>query len=66
MNKMHEIAGGGALMPRFDDGMVNMAELIRVMAESLVNKIMDTQADEACEAGNRPPTSLEVVSRKLV
>lgn len=54
MNKMHEIAGGGALMPRFDDGMVNMAELIRVMAESLVNKIMDTQADEACEAGNRP------------
>lgn len=55
MNKMHEIAGGGALMPRFDDGMVNMAELIRVMAESLVNKIMDTQADEACEAGNRPP-----------
>lgn len=47
MNKMHEIAGGGALMPRFDDGMVNMAELIRVMAESLVNKIMDTQADEA-------------------
>ena len=57
MNKMHEIAGGGALMPRFDDGMVNMAELIRVMAESLVNKIMDTQADEACEAGNRPPTS---------
>jgi len=57
MNKMHEIAGGGALMPRIDDGMVNMAELIRVMAESLVNKIMDTQADEACEAGNRPPTS---------
>ena len=57
MNTMHEIAGGGALMPRFDDGMVNMAELIRVMAESLVNKIMDTQADEACEAGNRPPTS---------
>lgn len=28
MNKMHEIAGGGALMPRFDDGMVNMAELM--------------------------------------
>lgn len=42
-----------ALMPRFDDGMVNMAELIRVMAESLVNEIMDAQVDEACEAGNR-------------
>lgn len=53
MDKIHEIAGDGAQMPRFDDGMVNMAELIRVMAESLVNEIMDAQADEACEAGNR-------------
>ena len=53
MDKIHEIAGGGALMPRFDDGMVNMAELIRVMAESLVNEIMDAQADEACEGGNQ-------------
>ena len=53
MDKIHEIAGDGALMPRFDDGMVNMAELIRVMAESLVNEIMDAQADKACEGGNR-------------
>ena len=53
MDKIHEIAGDGALMPRFDDGMVNMAELIRAMAESLVNEIMDAQADEACEGGNR-------------
>ena len=50
MDKIHEIAGGGALMPRFDDGMVNMAELIRMMAESLVNEIMDAQADEASRA----------------
>ena len=40
-------------MPRFDDGIVNMSELIRAMAESLVNEIMDAQADDACEAGNR-------------
>lgn len=53
MDKIHEIAGSDASMPRFDDGMVNMAELIRVMAESLVNEIMDAQADEACESGNR-------------
>ena len=53
MDKIHEIAAGGAQMPRFDDGMVNMAELIKVMAESLVNEIMDAQADEACEAGNQ-------------
>lgn len=53
MDKIHEIAGDGALMPRFDDGMVDMAELIRVMAESLVNEAMDARADEACEGGNR-------------
>ena len=53
MDKMHEIAGDGALMPRFDDGMANMAEPIRAMAESLVNEAMDARADEACEGGNR-------------
>ena len=53
MDKIHEIAGDGARMPGFDDGMVNMAELIRVMAESLVNEIMGAQADEAREAGNQ-------------
>lgn len=53
MDKIHEIAGDGALMPRFGDGMVNMAELIRVMAESLVDEAMDARAGEACEGGNR-------------
>ena len=40
-------------IPRFDDGMVNLSELIRVMAESLVNEIMDTQAEDACADGNQ-------------
>lgn len=40
-------------MPRFDDGMVNMAEPVRVMAESLVNETMGAQADEAREGGRR-------------
>ena len=53
MDKMRGIAGDGAQMPRSGDGMVNMAELIRVMAESPVDEAMDAQADEACEAGNR-------------
>lgn len=53
MDTIHEMTADAALMPRFDDGMVNMTELIRVMAESLVNEIMDAQADEACEAGNQ-------------
>ena len=34
-------------IPRFDDGMVNIQELIRIMAESLVNEIMDAQAEDA-------------------
>ncbi len=53
MDKMRKIAGNGALMPRFNDGMANMAELIRVMTESLVNEIMDTWSDEARESCNR-------------
>ena len=40
-------------IPRFDDGMVNLQELIRLMAEALVNEIMDAQADEACAEGNQ-------------
>ena len=53
MDKIHEIARDGALMPRFDDGMANMSELIRAMAGSPVNEIVDAQADDAREAGNR-------------
>ena len=40
-------------IPRFDDGMVNIREIIRVMAESLVNEIMDAQAEDACADGNQ-------------
>lgn len=63
MDKIHEIAGDGVLMPRFDDGMASMVEPISVMAESLVNEIMDAQAAEACENGNRRNGHRE---RKLV
>ena len=40
-------------MPRFDDGTVNIRELVRVMAESPVNEIMDVRAEDACADGNR-------------
>ena len=53
MDKIHEIAGAGGVKQRFDDGTVNMAELIRVMAEPLVNEIMDAKVEEACGSGNR-------------
>lgn len=50
-------------MPRCDDGMASTVEPISVMAESLVNEIMDAQADEARENGNRRNGHRE---RKLV
>jgi putative transposase len=40
-------------IPRFDDGMVNLSELICLMAESIVNEVMDAQAEEACADGNQ-------------
>lgn len=40
-------------MPRFDDGMVNIQELIRIMAESIVNEVMDAQAEDACADGDQ-------------
>ena len=37
-------------IPRFEDGFVNMQELIRSLAESVVNEIMSAEADQMCEA----------------
>ena len=39
-----------ARMPRFEDGTINMQELIRRLAEDLVNAIMDAEADQMCSA----------------
>lgn len=36
------------LMPRFQDGTINLQELIRQLAESIANEIMDTEADQMC------------------
>lgn len=38
---------------RFDDDMVDVSELMRVLARLIVNEVMDAQADEACAKGNR-------------
>lgn len=40
-------------IPGFDDGMVNIREPIRNTAESLVDEIMDEQAEDACGEGNQ-------------
>lgn len=38
-------------MPRFEDGSVNLMELIRRLAEDVVNAIMDAEADQLCAGG---------------
>lgn len=38
---------------RLDDGMVNIQELLQVMAEALVNEITDARAEDACADGNQ-------------
>ena len=53
MDTLAAIGAGAPGIPRFDDGMVNIRELIRLMAEALVNEITDAQADDACADGNR-------------
>ena len=53
MESLEQMGADVPEIPRFDDGMVNLQELIRLMAEALVNEIMDAQADEACAEGNQ-------------
>ena len=39
-----------ATMPRFADGFINLQEVLRQLAESVVNEIMSAEADQLCEA----------------
>ena len=39
-------------MPRFQDGTTDMQELLHQLAESVVNEIMDAEADQMCGEGN--------------
>ena len=45
MNTLHDTATDGIEMPRLDDGMVDVRELVLTIAESVVNEVMDAQAD---------------------
>ncbi len=53
MDTLAAIGADAPGIPRFDDGMVNINELVRALAEALVNEIMDAQAEDACAEGNR-------------
>lgn len=38
-------------MPRFDDGTIDMQELLRHLAEQVANAVMDAEADQLCSGG---------------
>ena len=38
-------------MPRFDDGAIDMQELLRRLAEQVVNAVTDAEADQPCGGG---------------
>lgn len=53
MDTLAAIGADAPEIPRFDDGMVNINELVRTLAEAIVNEIMDAQAEDACAEGNQ-------------
>lgn len=53
MDTLAAIGADAPEIPRFDDGMVNINELVRTLAEALVNEIMDAQAEDACADANQ-------------
>lgn len=52
MESMAEAPLTPGLLPRFQDGAVNLQELLRQLAESIVNEVMDAEADQMCGEGN--------------
>ena len=50
MNSIPEAAAIPPALPRFEDGFINMQELLRALAESVVNEIMSAEADQLCDA----------------
>lgn len=50
MSSIADEAMAAARMPRFEDGSINLQELLRQLAESVVNEIMSAEADQLCGA----------------
>lgn len=50
MEIIPEEALAASRMPRFEDGTINLQELIRRLTETVVNGVMDAEADEMCAA----------------
>lgn len=52
MDSLEQHAATNHDMSRFDDGVADIQEPVRIMAESLINEIMDAQAEDACADDN--------------
>ena len=50
MEIIPEEALAASRMPRFEDGAINLQELVRRLTETVVNGVMDAEADEMCAA----------------
>lgn len=48
MSSIADEAMAAARMPRFEDGSINLQEVLRQLAESVVNEIMSAEADQLC------------------
>lgn len=51
MESLAESVRGQPAMPRSEDGSVNLRELMRRIAEDVVNAIMDAEADQLRSGG---------------
>ena len=48
MGSIAEKTAEAELMPRFEDGSVNLQELVRRLAEDVANAIMAAEAEQLC------------------
>lgn len=51
MGSLAESAREQPAMPRLEDGSASLRELMRRIAEDVVNAIMDAEADQLCAGG---------------
>ena len=51
MESLSESVREQSAVPRFEDGSVNLRELMRRIAEGVVSAIVDAEADQLCAKG---------------
>ena len=53
MNTLYDNLTQASNLPHFSDGMINLTEVLRLLAEGIANEIMSSQANELCTQGNQ-------------